>query len=292
MPEYIEHGVLLGNRPEDWVAGSIGALSFEERNPSGDWRPYLVKKEYQKGKEDSMSCVSFSACTTIEMQEKFLTGIEKNYSDRWIAKMSGTTPDGNWLYKVGDTVRNLGMVEESSYPAPPNFTFAQYHADIPEPKLSELKAEGLAWKQKWDVKTEFINTSIGLWTTVKEDLRKHLKHTPLQIVIPGHAIVNIFCEEDLVHYFDTYNPFEKKTTYPNIQTAYKYVLTPKNMYTTKKVKINGAYGVLVDMPNNSAITKAEDETEWRSYSKPDSYGVKTVNGDNTTNWDVDLEINF
>ena len=64
------------------------------------------------------------------------------------------------------------------------------------------------------------------------------------------------------------------------------------MYTTKKVKINGAYGVLVDMPNNSAITKAEDEAEWRSYSKPDSYGVKTINGDNSTNWEVDLEINY
>lgn len=288
----INRGVLLGRRPEDWVAGSIGALSFEDRNPAGDWRPYLVQKEYQKGKEDSMSCVSFSACSSIEIQEKFLTGQESNYSDRWIAKMSNTTKDGNYLYIVGDTVRNLGLVREDSYPAPYNFTFAQYHADIPEPKLSELKAEGQAWKSRWDVKCEFINTSIGPWVTVKEDLMKHLRHAPLQIVIPGHAIVNIFCESDLVRYFDTYKPFEKTTPYGNIQTAYKYVLTPKTMYTTKKVKINGAYGVLVDMPNNSAITKAEDETEWRSYSKPDSYGVKTINGDGTTNWDVDLEISF
>ncbi len=290
--EFIEHGVILGNRPEDWVAGSIGALSFEERNPSGDWRPYLPTREKQKGKEDSMSCVSFSALSSIEMQEKFLTGKENNYSDRWIAKMSGTTAEGNYLWKVGDAVRNLGLVAETSYPAPLNFTFAQYHAEIPAAKKAELLAEGSVWKQKWDVKTEFINTSIGLWSTAREDLTKHLKHAPIQIVIPGHAIVNIFCEADLARYFDTYNPFEKTTPYSNIQTAYKYVLTPKNMYTTKKVKVNGAFGVLVDMPNNSAITKAEDETEWRSYSKPDSYGVKTVNGDGTTNWDVDLEINF
>lgn len=290
--EFIEHGVILGQRPEDWVAGSIGALSFEERNPSGDWRPYLPTREKQKGKEDSMSCVSFSALSSIEMQEKFLTGKENNYSDRWIAKMSGTTADGNYLWKVGDAVRNLGLVAETSYPAPANFTFDQYHAEIPAAKKAELLAEGSVWKQKWDVKTEFINTSIGLWTSVKEDLMKHLKHAPIQIVIPGHAIVNIFCEADIARYLDTYYPFEKTTAYSNIQTAYKYVLTPKNMYTTKKVKINGAFGVLVDMPNNSAITKAEDETEWRSYSKPDSYGVKTVNGDGTTNWDVDLEINF
>lgn len=290
--EYVEHGVKLGFRPTDWVAGEIGALSFEERLPSGDWRPYLVKKEYQKGREDSMSCVSFSACTAIEMQEKFLTGIERNYSDRWIAKMSGTTVDGNWLWKVGDTIRNLGMVAETSYPAPSNFTFAQYHADIPEPKLSELKAEGQIWKAKWDVKTEFINTSIGLWTSVKEDLTKHLKHAPLQIVIPGHAIVNIFCEQDLARYFDTYYPFEKTTKYSNIQTAYKYVLTPKNMFTVRKVKVNGTYAVLIDTPNGLQILKAVSEEIWRSWSKPDSYGIKTVNGDGTTNWDVDLEFNF
>lgn len=288
----MNHGVLLGNRPEDWIAGAVGSLTYEERLPSGDWRPYLVQKEHQKGKEDSMSCVSFSACSSIEIQEKFLTGKENNYSDRWIAKMSGTTAEGNYLYKVGDAIRNLGLVKEESYPAPPDFTFAQYHAEIPPDKLAQLKAEGESWKQKWDVKTEFINTSIGLWHTVKEDLMKHLKHAPLQIVKPGHAIVNIFCEEDLLRYFDTYKPFEKTLAYDQVQTAYKYVLTPKTMYTTKKVKINGAYGVLVDMPNNSAITKAEDEAEWRSYSKPDSYGVKTINGDNTTNWDVDLEINF
>lgn len=288
----MNHGVLLGSRPEDWIAGAVGSLTYEERLPSGDWRPYLVLKEYQKGKEDSMSCVSFSACSSIEIQEKFLTGKENNYSDRWIAKMSGTTAEGNYLYKVGDTIRNLGLVKEESYPAPPNFTFAQYHAEIPPDKLVELKAEGERWKQKWEVKTEFITKPIGLWTTVREDLMKHLKHAPLQIVKPGHAIVNIFCEDDLLRYFDTYKPFEKTLAYDQVQTAYKYVLTPKNMYTTKKVKINGAYGVLVDMPNNSAITKAEDEAEWRSYSKPDSYGVKTINGDNTTNWDVDLEINF
>lgn len=242
--EEINHGVLLGKRPEDWLAGSIGALTYEVRNPSGDWRPFLVTKEYQKGKQDSMSCVSFSAISAIEMQEKFLTGIENNYSDRWIAKMSGTTVDGNYLYKVGDAIRNLGLVKESSYPAPPNFTFAEYHAEIPEGKKNELKAEGQEWLQKWDVKTEFIEgAGIGIWHTKKEDLMKHLKQAPIQIVIPGHAVVDIFCEADLVNYFDTYKPFEKKTPYSNIQTAYKLLLTPKSMTNSLIVQNGSEYGI-------------------------------------------------
>ena len=64
------------------------------------------------------------------------------------------------------------------------------------------------------------------------------------------------------------------------------------MFPIKKIKVNGAFCVLVDMPNGAIITKAEDEAEWRSYSKSDSYRVQTVNADGSTNWDVDLEINF
>ncbi|HEX8196362.1 MAG TPA: hypothetical protein VF571_09255 [Pyrinomonadaceae bacterium] len=234
MNEIINHGVLpkhLEQRPTDYKAGAFTFVSYEVRNPSGDWRPYLVKKEYQKAREDSMSCVSFSACSSIEIQEKFITGKEPNYSDRWIAKMSDTQPDGNWLYKVADVVRNYGMVDEADYPAPPNYTFKQYHAPIPEHLKSQLIAKGKKWLEKWDVKTEFLAAN-------KPEMMKHIKHAPLQIVIPGHAIVNFLCEQDIVNYFDTYSPFEKKTPYSNIQSAYKYVLTPKNMEEPKKVIID------------------------------------------------------
>lgn len=225
------HGVRYGQRPTDYVAGAFTFISYEVRNPSGDWRAYLPVKEIQYGKEDSMSCVSYSALSGIEAQEKFQTGKETNYSDRWVAKRSGTTIEGNWLYKVGDAVRNDGLVKETSYPTPPNYTFAQYHADIPEPLLSQLKAEGQEWKQKWDVKTEFVPAT-------KAEMLKHLKHAPLQIVIPGHAILNFLCEADVVNFFDTYQPHEKKTPYANVQAAYKYVLTPKNMDKPKYVIIN------------------------------------------------------
>jgi hypothetical protein len=225
--EYVNHGVISpARRPEDWLAGAFTFISFEERNPSGNWVPYLVQREKQSGKQDSMSCVSFSACSSIEIQEKFLTGIEHNYSDRWIAKMSDTTIEGNWLYKVGDVVRKMGMVPEEKYPAPPNYTFAEYHAAIPEPLLSTLKNTGAAWLEQWDVKTEFVPTD-------KESIRKHLKHAPLQIIIPGHAICCVVAaDENKVTYLDTYphaGDFMYTASYSMIQAAYKYVLTPKNM---------------------------------------------------------------
>lgn len=223
----INHGVKLGQRPEDYQAGAFTFISYEVRNPSGDWKPYLPTKEKQYGAEDSLSCVSFSATSSIEIQVKFLTGKEVNYSDRWIAKMSGTDREGNWLYKVGDAVRHFGLVPEEAYPAPLRYTFDQYHAPIPEPLLSTLKAKGQEWLKRWDVKTEFIPAT-------KEMMLKHLKHAPLQIIVPGHAIVNFLCEADVVHYFDTYDPHLKTTKYGNVQSVYKYVLTPKTMQEKPK----------------------------------------------------------
>lgn len=238
MPEEINHGLLDGKRDTDYVAGDFTFISYEERNPSGDWQPYLPIKEYQKSLEDSKSCVSFSAINSIETQEKFLTGIENNYSDRWLAVMSDTTSDGNYLWKVADTIRKYGLVKESSYPAPLNYTFAAYHAK-PEPSLqAELLKEGQEWLKKWDIKYEWIPQT-------KESMTKHIKQVPLQITKPGHAILNFMCLADIVKYFDTYNPFIKDLSYANVTASLKILLTPKEM--AKKFIINdgGKIGVAV-----------------------------------------------
>ena len=236
--EFIEHGVKEGKRPEDYVAGEFSFIGLEDRNPSGDWTPYLPTKEFQKGKEDSMSCVSFSAINSIEMQEKFLTGEENNYSDRWLAIMSDTTSDGNYLWKVADTIRRYGLVKESSFPAPPNFTFVAYHAK-PEPSLqAELLKEGQEWLKKWNLQYEWVPGG-------KEVLMKNMKQAPLQITKPGHAIVDFFCEEDIINYFDTYNPFKKKLPYSNLQSALKLFLTKKQMIKKFYVNDNGKISLVV-----------------------------------------------
>lgn len=258
------HGVILGQRPEDYIAGGFTFISFEERNPSGDWRPYLPVGEKQYGKEDWLACVSFSATSAIEIQEKFLTGKESNYSDRFIAKMSGTTHEGNYLYKVGDAIRNLGLVAETSYPTSTTYTFDEYYADIPTDLLNQLLAEGKTWKQKWLVKTEFVPAT-------KEFMMKHIKHAPLQIVIPGHAIVNFLCEDDIVNYFDSYSPFQKKINYSQVQAAYKYVLT--FMEPIKRFIINdgGKLGVVIMQGFNITGFFAKDQEAFEALKKSLSF---------------------
>lgn len=226
MNETKNYGVLLGDSPDTYRADRVGgALPYIVRQKDGDWTSHLPPEERQYNDSgDSMSCVSFAHLSGIETQE--FSWLQKlnipnsfEYSDRWIAKMSDTTKEGNYLWKVADTIRKYGLVKEESYPRPEgSWTWEQYHADIPEPLLSKLLAEGQEWLKKWDVKYESVDVS-------KESLMRHLKMAPLTVVIPGHAILNFLTTEQLVHYFDTYPP-HKKTTSAVIQ-AMKVMLYPK-----------------------------------------------------------------
>ncbi len=261
-----------------WIAGQI---PYEVVLPSGDWRPYLPVGEKQRPNlVDVMACVTFSNLSSLEIQNIQKTGIEINYEDRFTAKMSGTTPEGNYLDRVADSVRLDGVVYQGTWPPPANFTWDSYYTPIPQ----EIKNKALK-----------LNMAYEAIPVDKQSLLYHLKQCPIQVTIPAphpnHAVVLVHIQGDTAYYFDSYSPFLKQIEVSKISYALKLVLI-KTMFTIKKVKVNGAYGVLVDMPNNTAITKAEDETEWRSYSKADSYGVHTVNTDGTTDFSVDLEINY
>jgi len=214
-------GVKLGDRPTDYRAGAkTGALPFIERNMIGDWESVLPPEERQSNDGgDSMSCVSFAHLNGIETQEFQLTRRSIEYSDRWIAKMSETTREGNYLWKVADAIRKYGLVREESYPKPSApWTWDEYHKTIPEPLMSMLLVEGQEWLKKWDVKYESVDFS-------KASLMKHLKMAPLTVIIPGHAILNFRTTAQVVYYFDTYAPHKK--TIPSVIQAMKVMLYPK-----------------------------------------------------------------
>ena len=131
------YGVLLGQRRTDYIAGT---LPYEVRNSSGDWEQYLPTGEKQFNRNmDTMACVSFSALNAIEVQYKFLTGEEINLSDRFTATMSGTTPKGNYLWKVADSLRHDGVVPEYSWPSPQDFTWDTYYSPVPVDTINQAK---------------------------------------------------------------------------------------------------------------------------------------------------------
>ena len=213
-------GVLLGDRSTDYRAGKkVGALPYQVRKSDGNWEPFLPPGEWQANdKGDSMSCVSFGEINGIETQEKQQTGRQVNFSDRWIAKMAGTTRNGAYLWQVADAIRKYGLVLEEDYPAPAGYTWDEYHAEIPEPLFSLLKEQGRKWLEKWEVSYEWVD-----WN--KDSLIRHLKHAPLSVVLPGHLVLNFYTTQDIIHYFDSYEPWKKTTT--SVIQAMKVLLTPR-----------------------------------------------------------------
>jgi hypothetical protein len=226
----MNHGVLIGRRDTDWGAGT---LPYEIRNPSGDWSPYFVEKERQHSNNvDTQACVSFSGTTLLEMQIKQQTGVEVNFSDRFLAKMSGTTPYGNWLYVVGDTIRNTGLVLESEWGKPPgnDWGWNEYYASIPP----EVMNKAQNFLEKYIVNYEILDVRFGDKVTL---IRKHLKHAPLWVVIPGHCVAGVVLKADgqNITYFDSYGePFVKTAPIALVQSVYKLLLTVKG-YTMAKV---------------------------------------------------------
>ncbi len=211
-------------RPTDYIAGTI---PFEVRNPMGDWRDYVPLEEKQYSENiDTMGCVSFSANNCLEIQTKHQTGADINYSDRYLAKMSGTTKEGNWLAKVGDTIRHNGVVLESTYPAPLNYTWNTYYYTVPQTVINGAI--------RLKVNYEFL--PIRQTALDKETLRYQLLHAPIQVVIPAphpnHAVVLLHIKGDTAYYFDTYPPYLKTMKVSLITSALKYVLTIKknNMF--------------------------------------------------------------
>lgn len=217
----INHGVLLGQRSTDFAGGT---LPYEVMVPSGDWTPYLPPGEWQRNHYfDTFGCVSFSALNSIECQYKLLTGTERNFSDRFTVVMSGTIPgSGNYLWKVAESLRKDGAVDESLFPAPANYSQSTYYTPVPIEVINKAKE----FVQEWDTSYEFIDNS-------KESIMYHLKQSPIQIVIPGHAVLEFINEQQVEKYMDSYEPFIKDRTQP-LQTAMKLVLRRKQKYMTEK----------------------------------------------------------
>jgi len=137
--------------PEDYFLGS-GKLGSVVLNESGDWRPYLPVYEAQNRGFETNCCVSFGALSALEMLHKLQYGIEPNYSDRFLCKISGTNPNyGNNPKTVSDALRHKGSVSELSWP----FTLEDFWKEIPQ----EIIDMGAKWLEDFEVGYEYVMPS-------------------------------------------------------------------------------------------------------------------------------------
>jgi len=203
-------GVIAPNiQNTDWVLGSDTGISYKEN--CQDWTPYLpVYESQQTPILATQACVTFSCLNVIETQIKQQTGIEINLSDRFLAKMSGTTSNGNQLQNVLYSLTHDGWLLEEDWTWDRNtFTWNDFYAEIPQ-TLKDKAKENLK-NANWQVNYEWANS--GDCHPDLEALKVQLKQAPMQratsyasgLCSPEHATMLYKIDDQFIYIYDSYN---------------------------------------------------------------------------------------
>lgn len=263
-------GVLIReNLPTDYIAGVSSKVDPPDFLSDGNWKEYLPLYERQSSKLfDTFACVSFSALNCIETimnfyvktgkisDENFAWLIDKGYiidgkfecSDRFTAKMSGTTTLGNYAGKVGDSIRHDGVVPEFVWKWDQDvFTWEKYYEEVPK----EIKDIGKEFSDRFDIYYEFL--------PINKPLKNYLKKAPIQVLtavcggwINGDKTPVPKCSLDIQHAtmiygtseyisdFDHYEPFEKRLSldYP-LPYQIRYYIKEKNITNNEENSMLG-----------------------------------------------------
>lgn len=156
--------------PEDRVFG-FSQTPYELLQASGDWTTYLPKKELQNTGVETFACVTFTILNCVEILIKRKYGLERNYSDRFLAALSETKDGGNTPKKVAQTLRKRGVVKQELYPFEVN-SFAEFYQALP-PNLKAIAQEFL---DEFDFQYEEVRND-------PEEIRKALQSSPLGISV-------------------------------------------------------------------------------------------------------------
>lgn len=243
-------GVIIEEpRLTDFQVGSMTGIIPKILVPTSNWTPDLPAGEKQHSVYmDSMACVSFSAANVIKIQINFMirTGliparvlnalkelgfIDENgkfdCSERWIAKVSGTTKQGNSLVKVWDAIREYGLLPQKDWNYPvdqrtPAFDWDDFYAEPPK-ELYEKARKTSKYGDLLDIKYEWLVAGGHVTVTMAKEW---LKMAPFQVataVCPpwegeiikacsrnvAHA-TTIYNVDDIYYDFDHYEPFKKR----------------------------------------------------------------------------------
>lgn len=232
--------------PEDYIAGGITGVTYEEIETSGDWLKDLPTNERQSNdREDYMNCVTQAGHNSLETQlncqmrqSKIPLGLINwckaqgyldendhwNFNDCFTAKMINTTDNGAQMKQFWDGVRHNGLLPEMNWHHTiDNLPWDKYYEPIPQP----LKDKALSFLRFFEIQYEWVNAGDIIFSNY-ETIAKHIKQAPMHIatavcsgwngygVIPAcnwavqHATMayNVLSNETDI--YDTYVPFLKR----------------------------------------------------------------------------------
>lgn len=218
----------------DYVFGAV--KKREILREDGQWTAFLPKGEPQKNPLETMSCTSQSLLNCVEIINKAKYKVDKNYSDRFLAKCSGTNKYGNSMRKVLETLRKYyGTVRENQWSGVGFKSWADYYKAIPQDILNM----GQLWIKEYKLEYERVNSD-------KNSMMNALKYSPLYVAgfawyqkngiyqsygKANHAFIVVgYKQNEYWLAFDSYSPFLKKLAW---NYKFSYV---KSVFLEKKKK--------------------------------------------------------
>ena len=183
----------------------------------GQWNVVEYERQFNES-FDTFSCLSFGRNNQEEIYLFNRYGLVKNYSDRAMAKISDTQPNGNTPQKVYQARKNKGYLYENEWPWLPEIkTWAEYMIEIPQ----NLITLALGYAAEWRYWHDYVPTDPAT-------LREALRYSPVGIsvaLMPDEngiyykpagwrdthwAVLIGYYDNGDWKLFDTYPPFEKR----------------------------------------------------------------------------------
>ncbi len=119
-------------KPEDYHSEGRYRLAGGPLQLSGQWDDFLPPDELQAQYTETSACVTFATLNCVEILERRIHGEARDWSDRFLAKLSNTTPQGNDPQKVSEVLRKEGCVIQDVWPyLPEHNTFDKFYSPIP-----------------------------------------------------------------------------------------------------------------------------------------------------------------
>lgn len=242
--------------PTDWIGGGFSPLQTNTYQIDGNWSEYLPVVEFQnKGGFDRMACGNYASLNALEILYLRITGKEINFSDRFSAKTSGTTKQGNYMIAAIDTARKIGLVTENDYPDV-STSWDDYYKDIPQ----ELHDKALTFLDDWELYREWVFLT-------KEFIREALREAPLVCFVKyasGNGLLNPEGKHD--HFVTMFN-----------MTDDYYEIFDHYTQSRKKYSINYEFGAILKpylIPKNNIPMKIKNNSlVFKTQGKGYNFGI-------------------
>jgi len=249
---------------KDYIAGK-SPIVHEIRIFDSNWSDHATDFELQKQNGfEPMNCVTQAVINSVQSQmnwmiatgnmpqkifeflqdNRCLVGLKVHFSKKLISILSETTKQGNYLTKVAQTVREMGLVPELVLPIGGKNWDEFYDLDQ---VTDEMIAFGKKLFDKDDPNAFF--TLEYEWVVTPDDnntledqrakMMHELKHAPLVIAKSGHSTLKTLGMKNLSwQILDSYSPFLKDRSWAyNAPWVMKVVVNLNEENNKKPMKI-------------------------------------------------------